>query len=91
MLSFYYISAHSTEELDFLNVGYIISKNDEPYSSVINSILAELGLVKILNDDSYTLYARDVRETEMDSVDFGDAQASLHIGGLAQGESGTEV
>lgn len=79
-------------ELDFLHIGYVILKQDEPYSAYARTILSQLGFTSVMGDPQHTLYQRTIGEPDQDSVLFGSDSDYLHIGqGLSAGEPGTQV
>lgn len=84
--------AQAIAELDFLNVGYVIVKQDEPYSAQANNLLTQLGFTDVMNERQFTLYQRTINKTNWDMVQFGSETDYLHLGqGLSPGETGVQV
>lgn len=72
------------KELDFLDVKYIILKNDEKYSPTIVQLLPALGFRKELTDGVYDLYMRQPIKTNFEEISFGSPDDYLYT---AQGFS----
>lgn len=72
------------KELDFLDVKYIILKNDEKYSPIIVQLLPTLGFRKQLPDGVYDLYIRQPTRTNFEEISFGSPDDYLYT---AQGFS----
>lgn len=66
------------KELDFLDVKYIILKNDEKYSPTIAQLLPTLGFRKELTDSVYDLYIREPIETNFEEISFGSEDDYLY-------------
>lgn len=69
-------------ELNFLDVRYVLIKSDEKYSQAIAKILGNVGFIKKFRDKNYDLYVRNVAKINFERVDFGYGQDYLL---LAQG------
>ena len=67
-------------ELDFLNIGYVVVKKGEPYSTHVERILNKLSITVVMEDDNYILYQRTINFTPKNSVSFGSDFDFLHIG-----------
>ena len=48
------------KELDFLNIQYIILKNDETYTETIAHIIQTAGYARVLQDKGYDLYSKKI-------------------------------
>lgn len=59
------------EEIEFLNIKYIILKNNEKYTSVIRDLITELGYIKQRTDGKYDLYETEIESKQFELVNFG--------------------
>lgn len=72
------------KELDFLNIGYVLLKNDERYTATIHDMLSKLRFSYVFTDENYDLYKRPTRSFYTDTIKFGREDDMLYT---AQGFS----
>lgn len=73
-----------TDELDFLNIRYVVLKQNETYASVIQDILEKAEFNSVMQDGEYRLFRREQKKKEFTTVSFGSNADYLYI---AQGFS----
>lgn len=78
------------KEVDFLNIKYIILKNNEKYSENIKDLIKKIDFVNKSTGDGYDLYTNKKTNNEsFESVNFGSIDDSLYIaGGFSSREDG---
>lgn len=65
-------------ELRFLNVGYILLKENQPYTKSIQQVIENIGYKKTLSDSGYTLFEKQIHPYRS-SVLFGGKDDELFI------------
>ncbi|EKE14762.1 MAG: hypothetical protein ACD_12C00312G0019 [uncultured bacterium] len=65
------------QEVDFLDIKYILLKNDEEYTKSIAKLIGKLGYTKQLHDGKYDLYERKINGRNFESVNFGSTDDNL--------------
>ena len=68
------------DEIDFLDITYILLKQREDYTQLMLQTLTNIGFSKILDDTGYTLYYRPPRKKEFTAVIFGEGNDYLFAG-----------
>ncbi len=68
------------EEIELLDINYVIVKNDELYSQIIQEKLIELGFKSVMEDGSHSLYFRRSKDLEFTNISFGDKESALFAG-----------
>ncbi len=66
------------KELNFLDVKYLILKNDEKYSAPIVGMLPDFGFVRKMRDGDYDLYEREIKKQDFINLRFGDKEDYLY-------------
>lgn len=72
------------DEINFLNIKYVLLKNNEKYSRSIEGILREIGFFKKFRDGEFDLYEKKVVSQNFETISFGKKNDSLFV---AQGFS----
>lgn len=67
------------KELDFLNIQYIILKNEETYTKTINHIIQTAGYTRALQDKGYDLYSKKIKPTYLNTINFGSTYDYLSV------------
>ena len=65
------------QEIEFLDIKYILLKNDEKYTQNIKELIEELGYAKLMRDGKYDLYERKINGKNFESVNFGSTDDNL--------------
>ncbi len=77
------------DEFDFLDIKYIILKNDEAYTAPIEKIISDVGFKKKLTDQAYDLFERIIEVKNFDNVRFGSDNDRMYAGiGFDKRENG---
>jgi len=64
-------------EIDFLDIKYILLKNDEKYTKNIKELIEKLGYSMTLKDEKYDLYEREIIKKNFEAVSFGSINDNL--------------
>ena len=65
------------KEIDFLDIKYMVLKNDEEYSNNIVKIIEDIGFKKKATDINYDLYIKKPGNEDFEEVNFGEFNDSL--------------
>ncbi len=60
------------KELDFLDVKYILLKDNEEYSNSIKKTIETVGYYKKISDSNYDLYVRKLSNDNYEKISFGE-------------------
>lgn len=64
---------------NFYQISYVISKNDEKYTQVINDLLTEIGLKKILTNNNYDLWLHKPKNIYLSEIKFDSPMDDLFL------------
>ncbi|MDO8741734.1 MAG: hypothetical protein Q7J11_01150, partial [Candidatus Roizmanbacteria bacterium] len=77
------------QEIEFLDIKYILLKNDEKYTENIKALIEKIGFIKKLKDGQYDLYERQIGNENFEMVNFGEVNSNLFTaGGFSSQEDG---
>ncbi|MFA6016654.1 MAG: hypothetical protein WC744_01040 [Patescibacteria group bacterium] len=65
------------QETNFLDIKYILLKNDEKYSKNISELIEKLGYIKQLSDGKYDLYKGKIINKNFETINFGSVNGNL--------------
>lgn len=65
------------KEIDFLDIKYIILKNNEKYTKNIKELITQLGFVKKFTDGDYDLFERKLNSEVFETINFGEVNDYL--------------
>jgi len=67
------------KEIEFLDIKYIILKNDEKYTRNIDELVRKIGFVNISTDSRYDLYInKNINDNSFENVNFGLVDDSFY-------------
>lgn len=69
------------QEIEFLDIKYILLKNDEKYTKNIKELIEKLGFVKKFRDGNYDLFEIQINNENFEMVNFGDINDNLFTAG----------
>lgn len=61
----------ANKETDFLDIKYILLKNDEKYTKIIRELAEKIGYKLKLKDGKYDLFEKDLIKINFDEIKFG--------------------
>lgn len=65
------------QEIEFLDIKYILLKNDEKYTKNIKELVEKIGFVSKLEDGKYDLYERKISNQNYEMINFGSINDNL--------------
>lgn len=65
------------EEIDFLDIKYILLKNDEKYTKNIKELIKKLDFIEKMRDGKYDLYEKKINNKNFEMISFGSANDNL--------------
>lgn len=65
------------KEIDFLDIKYIVLKNNEKYSNSIEKVIKKIGFTKKLTDNNYDLFVKEITKENFEKVNFGNNDDNL--------------
>ena len=79
MLPFGGSTVDASNEIEFLNIRYVVLKNDESYSNQMAKFLQDIGFKKIFRDGQYDLLKITLKNKSYDQVNFGSQLNRLSV------------
>lgn len=68
------------KEMEFLDIAYVLIKQDELYSQIVSDKVVELGFKQIIEDEAYKLFYRSLGRKEFVNISFGDEDSRFFSG-----------
>jgi len=65
------------QEIEFLDIKYILLKNDEKYTKNIKELIEKIGFVNKLKDGKYDLFERQIGNENFEMINFGTVNDNL--------------
>lgn len=76
-----YTESETNKEFDFFGVKYILVKQDEPYTRLIEQIMTLINAKRVMMSQGYVLYERNVSNSKLSDIQFGvNTDDYLNIG-----------
>ena len=70
----------SKKELDFLNINYVLLKQNEKYTNSVYQLLIRLGFIEDISDNNYVLLTRKPVNLSFTNIRFGDGKDFWYLG-----------